>query len=74
MLEEIREQRDGMATAGGRAWRHFEITDQRKEPAQAAASSMADVVAANPRRDLLFLWLVGLMLWGIMVVTLKGGS
>jgi hypothetical protein len=49
------------------------ITDQRKEPAPAQHQSWRRWLR-TPTGDLLFLWFVGLMCGGVLLVTLKGGS
>jgi hypothetical protein len=72
MLEEIREQRDRWQQQAERL-ATLAITDQRKEPAPAQPQSWRRWLR-TPTGDLLFLWLVGLMCGGVLLVTLKGGS
>ena len=49
------------------------ITDQRKEPAPAQPYSRRRWLR-TPIRELLFLWIVGLMCGGVLFLSLKGGS
>jgi hypothetical protein len=72
MLDDIREQRDRWQQQAGRL-AALAITDQRKEPAPAQPQSWRRWLR-TPTGDLLFLWLVGLMCGGVLLVTLKGGS
>jgi hypothetical protein len=72
MLEDIREQRDRWQQQAERV-AALAITDQRKEPAPAQPQSWRRWLR-TPTGDLVFLWLVGLMCGGVLLVTLKGGS
>jgi len=72
MLDDIREQRDRWQQQAERL-AALAITDQRKEPAPAQPKSWRRWLR-TPTGDLLFLWLVGLMCGGVLLVTLKGGS
>ena len=72
MLEDIREQRDRWQQQAERV-AALAITDQRKEPAPAQPYSRRPWLR-TPTGDLVFLWLVGLMCGGVLLVTLKGGS
>jgi hypothetical protein len=49
------------------------ITDQRKEPAPAQFHSWRRWLRTTTR-ELLFLWIVGLMCGGVLFLSLKGGS
>jgi hypothetical protein len=44
------------------------------EGTRARAALLAAAMARTPTRELLFLWIVGLMCGGVLLVTLKGGS
>ena len=72
MLDDIREQRDRWQQQAERV-AALAITDQRKEPAPAQPQSWRRWLR-TPTGDLLFLWFVGLMCGGVLLVTLKGGS
>ena len=72
MLDDIREQRDRWQQQAERL-ATLAITDQRKEPAPAQPQSWRRWLR-TPTGDLVFLWLVGLMCGGVLLVTLKGGS
>jgi len=72
MLEEIREQRDRWQQQAERL-AALAITDQRKEPAPAQPYSRRRWLR-TPTRELLFLWIVGLMCGGVLFLSLKGGS
>ena len=72
MLYDIREQRDRWQQQAERA-AALAITDQRKEPEPAQPQSWRRWLR-TPTSDLLFLWFVGLMCGGVLLVTLKGGS
>ena len=72
MLDDIREQRDRWQQQAERL-AALAITDQRKEPAPAQPQSWRRWLR-TPTGDLLFLWFVGLMCGGVLLVTLKGGS
>ena len=72
MLDDIREQRDRWQQQAERL-AALAITDQRKEPAPAQPQSWRQWLR-TPTGDLVFLWLVGLMCGGVLLVTLKGGS
>ncbi|MFZ2137866.1 MAG: hypothetical protein WAV78_13250, partial [Xanthobacteraceae bacterium] len=72
MLDDIREQRDRWQQQAERVVA-LAITDQRKEPAPAQPQSWRRWLRTSTG-DLLFLWLVGLMCGGVLLVTLKGGS
>ena len=74
MLDDIREQRDRWQQQAERV-AALAITDQRKEPAPAQPQSWRRPRwLRTPTGDLLFLWFVGLMCGGVLLVTLKGGS
>ena len=72
MLEDIREQRDRWQQQAERV-AALAITDQRKEPAPAQPYSRRRWLR-TPTRELLFLWIVGLMCGGVLFLSLKGGS
>jgi hypothetical protein len=72
MLEEIREQRDRWQQQAERL-AALAITDQRKEPAPAQAQSWRKWLR-TPTGDLLFLWIVGLICGGVLIVALNGHS
>ena len=72
MLEDIREQRDRWQKQAERV-AALAITDQRKEPAPAQPYSRRRWLR-TPTRELLFLWIVGLMCGGVLFLSLKGGS
>src|SRR6202040_4009770 len=72
MLEDIREQRDRWQQQAERV-AALAITDQRKEPAPAPPYSRRRWLR-TPTRELLFLWIVGLMCGGVLFLSLKGGS
>ena len=72
MLDDIREQRDRWQQQAERV-AALAITDQRKQPAPAQPQSWRRWLR-TPTGDLLFLWFVGLMCGGVLLVTLKGGS
>ena len=44
------------------------------EGTRARAASLVAAMAATPTRELLFLWIVGLMCGGVLFLSLKGGS
>jgi hypothetical protein len=68
----LREQRDRWQQQAERL-AALAITDRRKEPAPAQPQSWRRWLR-TPTGDLLFLWFVGLMCGGVLLVTLKGGS
>ena len=70
MLEDIREQRDRWQQQAERA-AALAITDQRKEPAPAQFHSWRRWLRTTTR-ELLFLWIVGLMCGGVLFLSLKG--
>ena len=72
MLDDIREQRDRWQQQAERV-AALAITDQRKEPAPAQPQSWRRWLR-TPTGDLPFLWFVGLMCGGVLLVTVKGGS
>ena len=72
MLDDIREQRDRWQQQAERV-AALAITDQRKEPAPAQPYSRRRWLR-TPTRELLFLWIVGLMCGGVLFLSLKGGS
>jgi hypothetical protein len=72
MLDDILEQRDRWQQQAERV-AALAITDQRKEPAPAQPQSWRRWLR-TPTGDLLFLWFVGLMCGGVLLVTVKGGS
>ena len=72
MLEDIREQRDRWQQQAERV-AALAITDQRKEPAPAQPYLRRQWLL-TPTRELLFLWIVGLMCGGVLFLSLKGGS
>jgi hypothetical protein len=72
MPDDIREQRDRWQQQADRL-AALAITDQRKEPAPAQPQSWRRWLR-TPTGDLVFLWLVGLMCGGVLLVTLKVGS
>ncbi len=72
MLEDIREQRDRWQQQAERV-AALAITDQRKEPAPTQPHLRRQWLL-TPTRELLFLWIVGLMCGGVLFLSLKGGS
>ena len=72
MLEDTREQRDRWQQQAERA-AALAIADHRKEPAPAQFHSWRRWLR-TPTRELLFLWIVGLMCGGVLFLSLKGGS
>ena len=72
MLDDIREQRDRWQQQAERL-AALAITDQRKERSPAQPQSWWRWLRTSTG-DLVFLWLVGLMCGGVLLVTLKGGS
>ena len=72
MLDDIREQRDRWQQQAERV-AALAITDQRKEPAPAQPYLRRQWLL-TPTRELLFLWIVGLMCGGVLFLSLKGGS
>ena len=72
MLDDIRVQRDRWQQQAERV-AALAITDQRKEPAPAQPYSRRRWLR-TPTRELLFLWIVGLMCGGVLFLSLKGGS
>jgi hypothetical protein len=71
MLEDIREQPDRRPQQAEQV-AALAITDQRKEPAP-AQSYLRRQWLLTPTRELLFLWIVGLMCGGVLFLSLKGG-
>jgi hypothetical protein len=69
MLEDIREQRDGWQRQAERV-AALAITDQRKEPAPAQPQTWRQMLRA-PTRQLLFLWVVGLLCGGVLLATVR---
>jgi hypothetical protein len=72
MLEDIREQRDRWQQQAERV-AALAITDQRKEPAPAQPQTWRQMLRA-PTGQLLFLWVVGLVCGGVLLLGLKSGS
>jgi hypothetical protein len=72
MLEDIREQRDRWQQQAERV-AALAITDQRKAPAP-AQPYLHRRWLRTPTRELLFLWIVGLMCGGALFLGLKSGS
>ena len=72
MLEDIREQRDRWQQQAERV-AALAITDQRKAPAP-AQPYLHRRWLRTPTRELLFLWIVGLMCGGVLFLGLKSGS
>src|SRR6202047_4327152 len=72
MLDDIRELRDRWQQQGERV-AALAITDQRKEPAPAQPYLRRQWLLTPPR-ELLFLWIVGLMCGGVLFLSLKSGS
>ncbi len=72
MLDDIREQRDRWQQQAERL-AALAITDQRKERSPAQPQSWRRWLRTSTG-DLVFLWLVGLMCGGVLLVTLRGGS
>jgi hypothetical protein len=73
--DDMREQRDRWQAQAERL-AALAITDQRREaaPAQPQSWRRWKRWLRTPTGDLLFLWFVGLMCGGVLLVTLKGGS
>ena len=72
MLDDIREQRDRWQQQAERV-AALAITDQRKEPAPPQPYLRRQWLL-TPTRELLFLWIVGLMCGGVLFLSLKSGS
>jgi hypothetical protein len=72
MLDDIREQRDRWQQQAERL-AALAITDQRKEPAPPQPQSWRRWLR-TPTRDLVFLWIVGLVCGGVLIVALHGAS
>jgi hypothetical protein len=72
MLDDVREQRDRWQQQAGRL-AALAITDQRKEPAPAQPQSWRRRLRTSTG-DLLFLWIVGLICGGVLIVALNGRS
>jgi hypothetical protein len=70
MLDDIREQRDRWQQQAERL-AALAITDQRKERSPAQPQSWRRWLRTSTG-DLVFLWLVGLMCGGVLLVNLKG--
>jgi hypothetical protein len=69
MLDDIREQRDRWQQQAERL-AALAITDQRKEPAPAQPQTWRQMLRA-PTRQLLFLWVVGLLCGGVLLATVR---
>ena len=72
MLDDIREQRDRWQQQAERL-AALAITDQRKERAPAQPQSWGRMLGASTGH-LLFLWLVGLVCGGVLILALHGAS
>ena len=72
MLDDIREQRDRWQQQAERV-AALAITDQRKELAPAQPQSSRQWLRTRTG-DLLFLWIVGLICGGVLIVALHGAG
>jgi hypothetical protein len=72
MLDDVREQRDRWQQQADRL-AALAITDQRKEPAPAQPQSWGQWLRTSTGH-LLFLWIVGLICGGVLIVALNGHS
>jgi hypothetical protein len=72
ILDDVREQRDRWQQQADRL-AALAITDQRKEPAPAQPQSWGQWLRTSTGH-LLFLWIVGLICGGVLIVALNGHS